>query len=148
MDTYYYIEQIQKMVSEASKLPFSNKIVLDQDKILQLIDDLIKSLPEEIKKSKKILEERQNILLEAQREGEMIIKEAKEYIEKMVDQNEITKLAKEKSEEILSLAKKTAREIRVGANKYADEVLEELENQLHKILQSVRKGREELNSKL
>lgn len=147
MDSYNIIEQIQDIVNSSSKLPFSNKIVVDQIKMLDLLDELVRLLPEDLKKARKVLEERQQILIDAQKEGEIILKEAKEHLDKMVNQEEVMKLAKEKSEQILSYAKQTAREIRAGANNYADEVLSHLEQHLEKVLETVKKGREELNQK-
>ncbi|HHW02921.1 MAG TPA: ATPase [Thermoanaerobacterales bacterium] len=147
MECYKIIEQIQELISSGSKIPFSNKVVIDQTQMLDLIDELLRLLPDDLKKARRIIEERQQILIEAQREGEMVIKEAKSHIEKMVNQEEIVRLAKEKSEQILSYAKQTAREIRAGANNYADEVLGQMEQHLEKVLETVRKGREELNQK-
>ncbi|MDN5312323.1 MAG: hypothetical protein PWQ68_1296, partial [Thermoanaerobacteraceae bacterium] len=99
MECYKIIEQIQEIINSSSKIPFSNKVVIDQAQILDLIDELLRLLPDDLKKAQRIIEERQQILIEAQKEGEMIIKEAKNHIEKMVNQEEIIKLAKEKSEQ-------------------------------------------------
>lgn len=144
MEFYKYIEQLQNTINKGSKLPFSSKIIIDKEEALDLIDALLRSLPEDLKNAKTTIEDRQKILIDAQNQAEIIIKEAKDTIEKMVNEDEVTKLAQEKSEQILSFTKQTAREIRSGANDYADEVLGQLDKQLTKILQTVKRGREEL----
>ncbi len=147
MECYELIEQLQGIINESSKLPFSNKVILNQDQLFDIIDELLRVLPDDLKTARKITEDRQRILVDAQNEGDMIVKEARQTIEKMINQEEITKLAREKSDQILSAAKLTAREIRAGATDYADEVLENLEKHLEKMLEIIKKGREELNQK-
>ncbi|HHY04628.1 MAG TPA: ATPase [Thermoanaerobacterales bacterium] len=147
MECYRIIEQIQDVISSGSKLPFSNKVILDQEILLELIDHLLRALPDDLKDAQSIVNDRQRILIDAQKEGEMIVKEAKNTIEQMVSQDEITKLAKEKSEQILTFAKQTAREIRVGATDFADEILQKAEENLSTLLETVKSGREELNQK-
>jgi F0F1-type ATP synthase membrane subunit b/b' len=147
MECYRIIEQIQDVISSGSKLPFSNKVILDQEILLELIDHLLRALPDDLKDAQSIVNDRQRILIDAQKEGEMIVKEAKNTIEQMVNQDEITKLAKEKSEQILTFAKQTAREIRVGATDFADEILQKAEENLSTLLETVKSGREELNQK-
>lgn len=147
MECYRLIEELQEMINSGSKILFSNKVLIDQDKALDIIDKLLRSLPDDIKAAQKINEERQRILIEAQKEGELVIKEAKEHIDNLVNQEEITRLAREKSDQLMNFAKQTAREIRAAANDYADQVLEELEQHLTKLLDTLRAGREELSQK-
>lgn len=144
MEFYKYIEQLRNIITNGSKIPFSSKIIIEKEQALDLIDALLRSLPEDLKDAKAVIEDRQKILIDAQNQAEIIIKEAQETIEKMVSEDEITKLAQEKSDQILSFTKQTAREIRSGANDYADEVLGQLDKQLTKLLKTVKRGREEL----
>jgi len=141
------IEELQDMINSGSKILFSNKVLIDQEKALEIIDKLLRSLPDDIKIAQKITEDRQRILIEAQKESEIILKEAKDHIDSLVNQEEITKKAREKSDQILNFAKQTAREIRTAANDYADDVLEELEQHITKVLETLKAGREELKKK-
>lgn len=145
MKCFQIIEQLQSLIINSSKIPLSNKVVIDQDQILDLFDELLRVLPDDLKDAQKVMENRQRILIEAQKQGEIVIKEAEDAIERMVNQDEITKLAKEKSDQLLNFAKQTARDIRSGANAYADEVLESAQKHLEKLLQIMKDSREELN---
>jgi len=135
------------MINSGSKILFSNKVLIDQEKALDIIDKLLRVLPDDIKMAKKITEDRQRILIEAQKESELILKEARDHIDNLVNQEEITKMAREKSDQILNFAKQTAREIRTAANDYADDVLEELEQHITKVLETLKAGRDELRKK-
>ena len=105
MKCFKIIEELQSIIINGSKIPLSNKVVISQDQVLNLLDELIREIPEDIKDAEKILQDRQKILIDAQQQGELIIKEAQATIEKMVDQEEITKLARDKSDQILAFAK-------------------------------------------
>ncbi len=145
MKCFQVIEQLQKLAINSTKIPLSNSIVVNQEQALNLLDELVRIIPDDIKYAQKIIEDRQRILVEAQQEGEIIVKEAQDRIDKMINQNEITKLAKEKSDEILAFTKQTARDLRTGANAYADEVLEAAQKHLENLLDTLKKSREELN---
>jgi len=144
MKCFKVIEELQNLILNGSKIPLSNKVVVKQEQVLNLLDELVREMPEDLKDAEKIIKERQKILIDAQQEGELIIKEARATIEKMVDQEEIIKLAKDKSDQILAFAKQTARELRAGANAYADEILEEAQKHLEKLLETLKQSREEL----
>ena len=121
---------------------------MDQEILLELIDHLLRALPDDLKKdAQSIVNDRQRILIDAQKEGEMIVKEAKNTIEQMVSQDEITKLAKEKSEQILTFAKQTAREIRVGATDFADEILQKAEENLSTLFRNCKEWQRRIKSK-
>jgi len=147
VECYRLIEELQDMINSGSKILFSNKVLIDQEKALDIIDKLLRVLPDDIKMAKKITEDRQRILIEAQKESELILKEARDHIDNLVNQEEITKMAREKSDQILNFAKQTAREIRTAANDYADDVLEELEQHITKVLETLKAGRDELRKK-
>ena len=68
------------------KIPLSNKVVINQDEILNLFDELLRVIPDDIKDAQKIIEDRQRILIDAQQEGEIIVKEAQDTIDKMINQ--------------------------------------------------------------
>jgi vacuolar-type H+-ATPase subunit H len=68
-----------------------------------------------------------NIILEAQKEANDIIKSTEDKIISMINENEITKRAKEQAEEIISNANKRSKEIKQGTRQYADDVLSDME---------------------
>ncbi|MDD4570556.1 MAG: ATPase, partial [Tepidanaerobacteraceae bacterium] len=111
MKCFQIIEQLQDLIINSSKIPLSNKVVINQEHILNLLDELLRVIPDDMKDAQKIIEDRRSILIEAQQESEIIVKEAHETIDKMINQDEVTRLAREKSDQIMAFAKQTARDL-------------------------------------
>jgi vacuolar-type H+-ATPase subunit H len=105
------------------------------------------TIPEEIKQARWIVKERQEMLAEAKREAERIVREARERQEKMISDEEITKQAERAADDIIEDARGREREIRLGAEDYADEILNTLEVNLSKFIAAVQRGRDRLAGK-
>jgi len=118
--------------------------MVNKDEILEIMKDIRVSLPDEVKQAKWVKEERQRILLEAQKEASTIIKEAETRIVSMIDENEITRQAYNQANETIINAQKTARDIKLGSLDYADELLSKIEEKLKDTYLEVHKNREEL----
>src|SRR5439155_35407 len=86
----------------------------------------------------------QEMLAEAKREAERVVKEARDQQQRLVSQEGVTKQAERAAEEIVEDANARAREIRLGAEDYADEILNTLEINLQKFLAAVQRGRDRL----
>lgn len=118
--------------------------MVNKEEILEIMKDIRVSLPDEVKQAKWVKEERQRILLEAQKEASEIIKEAETKIVSMIDENEITRQAYNQANETIINAQKTAREIKMGSLDYADDLLAKIEEKLKNTYLEVHKNREEL----
>lgn len=118
--------------------------MVNKEEILDIMKDIRVSLPDEVKQAKWVKEERQRILLEAQKEASTIIKEAETKIVSMIDENEITRQAYNQANETIINAQKTARDIKLGALDYTDELLAKIEEKLKDTYLEVHKNREEL----
>ena len=123
---------------------FLGKCIVNKDDALDVIDEIIAKMPDELKQAKWVKEERQRILVEAQKEAEEIVKEAENRIISMIDEHEITRKAYEKKVEIIENANEMAREITQGTNYYADNVLSEVETALEQALAVIQNNRKEL----
>lgn len=118
--------------------------MVNKDEFIAALNEIRLKLPEEIKQAKWVKEERQRILLEAQKEASTVIKEAETKIVSMVDENEITRKAYEQANETIINAQRTAREIKQGSLEYADDILAKMEDNLKETYLLLHKNREEL----
>lgn len=118
--------------------------MVNKDEFIAALNEIRLKLPEEIKQAKWVKEERQRILLEAQKEASSVIKEAETKIVSMVDENEITRKAYEQANETIINAQRTAREIKQGSLEYADDILAKMEENLKETYLLLHKNREEL----
>lgn len=144
MEIFTLLENIEDVLEKSKGVPFSNKVLVDKEEILEQISELRLKLPEELKQAKWIKEERQRILVEAQKEADDIVKEAENRIISMIDEHEITKKAYEKKAEIIETANEMSREISKGTKDYADNVLNGIEVALQEALKIIQNNRNEL----
>ena len=144
METFTILENIEDILEKSKGVPFSSKDLVDKEEILEQISDLRLKLPEELKQAKWVKEERQRILVEAQKEADDIVKEAENRIISMIDEHEITKKAYEKKAEIIETANEMSREISKGTKDYADNVLNGIEVALQEALKIIQNNRNEL----
>lgn len=138
------LDKFETVLDEGSRIPFTNKVMLDEDVVESIMDEMRHLLPQEFAEAKSIVSERQAILEETQKEAQHIMDQAKGYVAKLTDENLITKQAQEQANELLQQARKNSKELQNEANKYAVDVLRQLEINLEKALETVKQGRNSL----
>ncbi len=144
MEIFTLLETIEEMLENSKSLPFSSKSVVDKEEVLEIIKEIRIKLPDELKQAKWVKEERQRILVEAQKEADDIVKEAENRIISMIDEHEITRKAYEQKAEIIETANEMSREISKGTKDYADSILQDIETSLENALQIIQNNRKEL----
>ena len=127
-------------MAAGKKLPLTNNIVLDQSNVLELIDQLRVSIPDEVRQARRITEEAGRIGERARDEGDVIIARAQEQAAQMLEERELVRAAKQRAGELLEQAQAEAREVRRGADEYAAGVLIRLEGECIKALTSIKRG--------
>ena len=144
MEIFTLLETLEDLLERGRNVPFSAKIIVDKEEMLDLIKEIRLKLPDELKQAKWVKEERQRILVEAQKEADGIVKEAENRIIAMIDEHEITRKAYEKKVEIIETANEMSREIKSGTEEYADGVLAGIEVALEDALKVIKNNRKEL----
>ena len=146
MDVLAILEQIEGLISNSSRLPLTDKVILSENEILRLIDELHSALPDELEQANWIVRERDKVMKDAQQEAERLKVDTKEYVAKMADEHEITRLANEQANDIINQAKRVAKEIRSGANEYADGLLLKSQEQMEAVTSAIRNARKEIET--
>ena len=147
MDVLVLIDKLDDLVHNAKQVPLTDQVRVDKEEIYDLLDQMRATIPEEIKQARWIVKERQEMLAEAKREAERIVKEARERQERLISNEEVMKAAERAAEDIIEEAQAREREIRLGAEDYADEILNTLEINLSKFIAAVQRGRERLQGR-
>lgn len=145
MELFTLLETLEEMLENSKTVPFSGKTIVEKEEILDIIKEIRLKLPDELKQAKWIKEERQRILVEAQKEADGIVKEAENRIISMIDEHEITRKAYEQKAQIIETANEMSREISKGTKDYADNLLEKIEVVLEDALKTIQNNRKELN---
>ena len=127
------LDELEDIIENGRSAPFSNRVSIDKDEVYDLISELRVKLPNELKQAQWIIEERNKILIDAQREADQIVKSAEERLQRMIDENEVTKKAYDQAAAIIDSAKKNAKEMRLGAVEYSEGILTDVENRVKEL---------------
>lgn len=140
------VERLEALVAEAGHLPLTNRLLLDGDRLFELLDELRRTIPPAVEEAERIVRERDRILREAREKADEIVREARQYGEQLTRESSITQRAEENAARIEAEAKALAREIREAARRYADDVLAKVEANLDRARDVVRDGRTQLRA--
>lgn len=136
------ITSLYDMIQDARALPLAaDKCILERDKALDLMDEIIAQLPAELKQSRTIVESRNELIGQARREAENIIHRAREEAELLVSQQVIYQEAKNKCTEMVEQTKEQIDRLQQASNEYMDESLRRTEEAIAQSLNEVRETR-------
>ena len=141
MDIMKLIDILEESIESAWSLPFTSKCFADKEELLDSIEENRLKFPEELKQAKWITEERQRILVDAQKEADNVLKNAADKVTVMVNEHEITRLANEEAMKIMENAQNEARQMRMATKEYVAKTLNDLENQINDALSRIREDR-------
>ena len=128
MEIFTLLETLEDIMESAKAVPFTEKVIVDKNDILDLVKEIRLKLPDELKQAKWIKEERERIMAEAHKDADDIVKEAENRIISMIDEHEITRKAYDKKEEIVAEANEMYRTMARESSEYADGILANVEN--------------------
>ena len=141
------IEMLYSMISEARRMPLAaDKVIVERDAILGMLEELRDSLPVEISEAKRLLSAKDEFISNAKREAEQIRKTAEDKARALVEEEEIVKIAKLRSAEITSNTEQKCAELRKVANEYVDDTMRRTEEAIMAALDEVRKSRTSFRS--
>ena len=140
MDILHLVDRLEELVNEGRRLPLSNKVMVDERKIWDLIDQMRISIPEEVKKAKRTNQERDRIIAQAHEEAARMVDLKREEAAALVGEHELTKAADERATTIVERAKRDAESLRADADEYVIQVLDSLGADLERALKEVRNG--------
>lgn len=144
MDVLDLVKELEELIGGAGSVPFSGKVMVDKEEVLEILGDLNRELPGEIRQAKSITTEKENLISSAQKEAEEIVKAAQERAEDLLNQDELVLQANQRASEILRSAKEESTQIREGARDYADSLLENTQVNLSEIIKMLNQNRQEL----
>lgn len=136
------IGALYDMVQDARSMPLaSDKCILERDKVLDMLDEIIAQLPAELKQARTIVESRNELVAQARREADGILREAQEKAKELVTKEGIYQEARKRSEELVGQTQERINQLRKAANEYMDESLRQTEEVVSNALNEVRETR-------
>jgi cell division septum initiation protein DivIVA len=140
MDILQLVDRLEELFNESRPIPLTNNVIVDEDRMLDLIDQMRVAIPEEVKKAQKLVAERDRTLAQAQEEAKRTLQLAREKSDGLVDRDSIVSAAESRADQILQQAKLDAEATRQDADDYVIDALTNLEMELERVLNQVRNG--------
>ena len=155
MDIVNVIDKLEALVDTSRRVPTTRARLVDADKVMELVQQLRLVVPQDVHSAQEVIEKKDNILNQAQIEARRTRNEAEEEYSTRLNQNEILVAARRQSEQTVAEAERKAnrlteqaelesRTARAEADAYIAQSLRNLENELTRVLSTVRKGLESL----
>ena len=147
MNVEELLEMMEETLEAGTIVPFSaSKRMVDVDRMRDIIDEVRNNLPDEIRESKKIVNDREQIMQNARIESESIIQQAEERARVLTSEQEIVKRSQQHAAEILSAAQKSAKELTRKATLYCETILKNSEEVLGRSMADIKNTRMNLRS--
>ena len=136
------ISALYDMVQDARALPLgADKCIVERDKVLDMLDEIIAQLPVELKQARTIVESRNELIGQARREAEALIRQAQEKADRLVEEEAIYQEAKRQCQEMVLQTQNRMSELRKASNDYMDDALRRTEEAIAASLEDVRDTR-------
>lgn len=123
------IDELEDALAEGRRVPFSGRLLVDEERILDIIDRMRVAIPEEQKRARRVIQEQERMLAEAQ-----------SRVQQVLEERGLTEAIEAERARLIQQAEQEAGQVRAGADEYARQVLEDLDDRLTKLVTSVRNG--------
>ena len=140
MDILQLIDRLEELFNDAKAVPFTHNVIVDEDKMLELIDQMRIAIPEEVKKAQQVVAQRDRVMAQAQEEANRTLQIARDKADQYVQKDMIVQEAQRRAEQIVSQARGEAEATRVDADNYVIDTLMQLQDQIAKLSNQVSNG--------
>ncbi len=141
------MEELYGTVERGWHLPLSGgKAMVDGGEVKQLLDELRDNLPNETRQARRIVADRNQIIADAKRVAEGIIRAADDRAKRMVNQGEIARQGQQQADSIVRQANNRAKDIRKATGEYLEDLLRRTDDTMAQNLAELRKTRQEIKN--
>ncbi|MBI5877016.1 MAG: hypothetical protein HZB53_05135 [Chloroflexi bacterium] len=147
MDILFLVDKLEKLVQDSRKMPLSNLRLIDEHAMLELVDQLRTTIPEEVKTARQIQQQKDRIIAQGKEEANRLVEIARQQANDMLSTSEVSRAAEGRSRTIIERAQREAADIRRGADGYAEQVLRVLDERVSQAQHQIRSGLVELSNR-
>jgi cell division septum initiation protein DivIVA len=144
VDIELVLNELIVMVESAKSMPLSSSAIVPRDDLIELIDAARSALPNELARSRRVLQDFDELQERAKYEASELLEAAKAQAAHLVSRTEVARQAKSEAERLVLDADAEARRIRHEAEDYVDRKLASFEIVLDRTIRTVQAGRERL----
>jgi hypothetical protein len=140
MDILQLIDRLEELFNDGKPIPFTHNVAVDEDRMLDIIDQMRIAIPEEVKKAQQLLSQRDRVMAQAQEEANRTLDLARDKADGLVKKDGIAQEAERRAEQILGQARADAEATRIEADDYVIETLGRLQDELNRSINQVNNG--------
>jgi F0F1-type ATP synthase membrane subunit b/b' len=140
MDILHLVDRLEELLNQSRPLWFTHNVIIDEDRMLDIIDQMRVAIPDEVKKAQQLLAQHDRILAQAQEEANRTIAIAREKSDQLVERDAIVQAAQVRADQVQVQARTEADRTKQEADQYIVDSLTKLEVELDRILNQVRNG--------
>jgi hypothetical protein len=140
MDILHLVDRLEELLNQSRPLPFTHNVMVDEDRMLDIIDQMRVAIPDEVKKAQQLLSQRDRILAQAQEEANRTLAIAREKSEQLLERDAIVQAAQARADQLINQARLDLQKERQDADQYVVDQLSRLEIELERSLTQVRNG--------
>ncbi len=140
MDILQLIDRLEELFNDAKAVPFTHNVLVDEDRMLEIIDQMRIAVPEEVKKAQQVMSQRDRVMAQAQEEANRTLQLARDKADQLVQKDMIVGESQRRAEQIVSQARAEAEATRADTDNYVIDTLMQLQDQISKLSGQVSNG--------
>lgn len=140
MDILMLVDRLEAVINGGWRPPMTEKVMIDEREALDVLDLMRTAIPEEIKQSRRVNQDREKLIAEAQSDANRVVAQAEEKLNLLVSDEAVVQAAEDRAAQVEQEAYARAEEVRNGADQYAYDVLQALDDRLSRMTGEVRNG--------
>ena len=140
MDILQLIDRLEELFNESKSIPLTRNVMVDEDRMLDIIDQMRIAIPEEVKKAQQLLGQRDRVLAQAQEEANRTLEIARQKADQLASKEIVMQEAQRRADQILVQARADAETVRSDADDYVMNSLTQLQDELERITNQVING--------
>ncbi len=140
MDILHLIDRLEELFNNSRPIPLTHNVIVDEDKFLDIIDQMRISVPEEVKKAQQVFSQKDRVMAQAQEEANRTLQLAREKADVLVEKEGLVQDAQRRAGQIIDQARMEAEGIKTGADQYALDALMGLQTELERLTTQAQNG--------
>ena len=145
VDILYLLDRLDEVVASARRVPFSTRLMVEEQEYVDVVDQIRLALPEEIRAARRVMAERDQVLAEANERAEQLVERAEKQAAHRTEDHVVAQAAEDRAQAIVDQVEREADEIRREADAYARRVFTSLQKRLQQIDAVVQEALQELS---
>jgi len=140
MDILQLIDRLEELFNESKNIPLTRNVMVDEDRMLDIIDQMRIAIPEEVKKAQQLLGQRDRVLAQAQEEANRTLEIARQKADQFIAKDMVAQEAQRRADQIIAQARQEAENIKADSDDYIIDTLTQLQSELEQVSTQVNNG--------